>query len=110
MNGVTMTVDQEFAVAPVRDAAGSKEIHSVAWWESRTAEQLRGIIKRGFAGGPDFPAAVTEMERRAREGSRRLHEAAATEAASRSKRKKIVWGSGTSVLAIAALLGFWLAR
>ena len=103
-----MTADQKFAVITARRE--SLEPFSVAWWESRTAEQLRDIINRGFAGGPEFPGAVAEIERRAREETRRLRELAATEALRRKKRKLIIWGIVVSVFAITALLGYWLAR
>ena len=85
------------------------EPYSVAWWESITAEQLRDIIHRGFAGGQEFAGAVAEVERRAREETSRLRDLAAAEAFARRKRGQLIWGSVASVLAMATLLGFWFA-
>jgi hypothetical protein len=105
-----MTVDQGLAVVAAPDATESHEPYSVAWWETRTAEDLRDIVNRGFASGQAFRGAIAETERRARQETRRLREVAAAEALSRRKRNEIFWGVAASVLAIAALLGFWLAR
>ena len=105
-----MAVEEKIAVAAAPDAGDPHVPCSVAWWESRSAEELRDIIKRGFAGGPEFPGAVAEVERRARVETRRLREQAAAEAVSRRKRNEVIWGTAASVLAIATLLGFWLAR
>lgn len=104
-----MTVEQQLAVAPAREVIDSQEPYSVAWWESRTPEQLRDIINRGFAGGPEFKGAVAEVERRAREETRRLRELAAAEALSRKKRNRLIWGLAVSGTATAALLGYWIA-
>jgi hypothetical protein len=108
--GVFMTLEQTLTVVGSEPAVESVEPYSVAWWESRTAEDLRDIINRGFAGGPVFKAANAEIERRARAETRRLREQAATEALARQNRKKVIWGIAASVVAIAVLLGFWLAR
>ena len=105
-----MTMNETLAVVETRDAPESVEPYSVAWWESRTAEELRDIIKRGFAGGQVFQAANAEIERRAREETRRLRDQAAAAALARRKRNEKIWGGGASLLALAALLGFWLAR
>ena len=109
-----MTVEQGLAAAPtpeltpVPDGGDAREPYSVVWWGSRTAEELRDIINRGFAGGQQFRAAVVEAERRASEETRRLRAVAAAEALRRSKRKQILWGAAISLLIIAAL-GFWIA-
>ena len=100
-------MDETLTVGAAKADADSLEPYSVAWWESRTATQLRDIIKRGFAGGPEFPGAVAEIERRARVETSRLRELAAIEALNRARRKWIIWGIIASALAIAALLGFW---
>lgn len=105
-----MTVDQTFSVVAAPDAGESCEPNSVEWWESRTPEELRDIINRGFASGQAFRGAVAETERRAREETRRLRAQAAADALRRRKRNEIMWGVGASALASAALLGFWLAR
>ena len=80
---------------------------TVAWWESRTAEELRDIINRGFAGGQEFTGAVAEVERRARAETRRLRDLAAAEALARKKRGQMIWRSLAAALVLAALLGFW---
>ena len=105
-----MTLEEGLAVGATQADVVSLEPYSVAWWQSRTAEQLRDIINRGFAGGQEFPAAVAEIERRAREETRRLREQNAAEALRRRRRNEIIWGTAASLLAIAALIGFWVAR
>ena len=52
------------------DGPETVEIYSVAWWQSRTPEELRDIINRGFAGGDAFGGALAESERRVREEAR----------------------------------------
>lgn len=108
-----MTVEQSLAAAPAPapapDAGESGEPYSVAWWECRTAEDLRDIINRGFAGGQLFRDAVAEAERRASQETKRLRAVAATEALSRRKRRKILWATAASLLAVAVWFGFWLA-
>jgi outer membrane protein TolC len=110
MMGAFMTLEESLAVGAAKTDADSHEPYSVDWWESRTATQLRDIIKRGFAGGPEFPGAVAEIERRARVETSRLRELAALEALNRTRRKKIIWGIAASALPIAVLLGFWFGR
>jgi hypothetical protein len=103
-------MDEALTVVAAPAETDAVEPYSVAWWESRTAEELRDIINRGFAGGQVFKAANAEIERRAREETRRLRDLASAAALARRKRNEIIWGVVTSVLALAALLGFWLAR
>jgi len=105
-----MTLEESLAVGAAKTDSDSHEPYSVDWWESRTATQLRDIINRGFAGGPEFPGAVAEIERRAREETRRLRELAAAEALNRTRRKKVVRGIAAAALPIAALLTFWFGR
>jgi hypothetical protein len=47
-----------------------------SWWKSRTAEQLQEFVRAGFISGKLFDGAQRELERRARESSRRAAEAA----------------------------------
>ena len=79
--------------------------YTAAWWQGRTAEELRDIIKRGFAGGEAFHAAVSETERRAREETRRLRDLAALAAERNRKRKRLLVGTA-AVVTIAASAGF----
>lgn len=102
-----MTLEESLAVGATKADADSHEPYSVGWWESRTPTELRDIINRGFAGGPEFPGAIAEIERRAREETRRLRDLAAAEDLDRTRRKKIIWAIAASALPIAALLGFW---
>src|SRR5215204_3724524 len=108
--GALMTLEESLAAGAAQIDADSHEPYSVDWWESRTATELRDIINRGFAGGPEFPGAVAEIERRAREETRRLRELAVVEALNQARRKKIICGIAASALAIAVLLGFWFGR
>jgi hypothetical protein len=109
-----MTVEQSLAtapapeLAPAPDAGDAREPNSFASWECRTAEELRDIINRGFAGGQQFREAVAEAERRASEETKRLRAVAAAEALSRKKRKQILWGAAASLLMI-VVLGVWIA-
>ena len=105
--GMAMTIDDALVLPATRTADEAIEPYSAAWWECRTAEELRDIIKRGFSGGFAFQAAVAETERRARMETRRLRELAAREAALR--RKRIMIGTAASAAAaIAAVVGIWL--
>jgi hypothetical protein len=105
-----MILDTTLADTRTSGAIDSNEAYSAAWWEARTAEELRDIINRGFAGGETFQGAVSEIERRARETTRRLREAAA-EAKSRRKRLKImIIGAVVSIATIALSTGAWFAR
>ena len=109
-----MTVEQSLAAAPTSEraslpAAGdARELSAVSWWGSRTAEELRDIINRGFAGGQQFRDAVAEADRRASQETRRLRAIAAAEALRRIKRRKILWAAAAALLII-AVLGFWIA-
>ena len=108
--GVFMAVNETVDVAEAVRTEAAPEPNTVEWWKNLTAEELRDIIKRGFSGGETFKAAVAETERRARKETNRLRELAAAEALARRKRREIIWGVAASVLALAGLLGFWLAR
>ena len=102
-----MTMDQTLIVGAANADVEPSVPYSVAWWESRTAEELRDIINRGFAGGQEFTGAVAEVERRARAETRRLRDLAAAEALARKKRGQMIWRSLAAALVLAALLGFW---
>jgi hypothetical protein len=61
---------------------------SADWWRSRTPEELRDIINRGFAVGDLFPAATAELARRAEE----KRQAAEREAAALSElQRRKIW-------------------
>jgi len=104
-----MTLDSTLA-APSPHTATPNEQFSAAWWEMRTAEELRDIIKRGFAGGDAFQGAVAEAERRAREATTRLRQEAAIAAAARKRRWKLIAiGALASLAVIALAAGIWSA-
>jgi hypothetical protein len=83
---------------------------SAEWWESRTSEELRDFIKRGFSGGLIFEQAMAEDERRSRDAVK-LIRTSALEAEIRSVRRtrliRILAGCAAVVLiGIAALVIF----
>jgi hypothetical protein len=101
----------ETTLAGTRTSANdAHETFSAAWWEARTAEELRDIINRGFAGGGTFHGAVAETERRARDATRRLREAAVAAASRRKRMKVVAIGALASVAVIAAYAGMWFVR
>lgn len=102
-----MAIDDTVAVRASRIIDDANEPHSAAWWEQRTAEELRDIIKRGFAGGQAFRNAVAEAERRARIETKRLREVAAIESDRRNKRNRIILGIAGGAAAI-AVTTMWL--
>ena len=110
--GGFMTASNTLADPGARSAHEAHEPYSAAWWENRTAEELRDIIKRGFAGGQTFDRAVEETERRAREMAKRAREAAAAEAEALQKRKRIIiLGTAAAAIAtVAACAGMWFTR
>lgn len=105
-----MTLEQSLVAAPPADVGDPHEPNSAAWWQHRTAEELRDIINRGFSGGQVFQDAVAEAERRARDETKRLRAIAASEALRRRKRGRIIWAAAAFLLVMAVLLGFWLGR
>jgi hypothetical protein len=95
-----MDVD-ETALQPETGSRGfGSRLEPSAWWESRTPDELREIIKRGFGGGETYDRAVAETERRAREAMRRMR-AESDAVARREARKRMV----TLAAAIAIFLG-----
>ena len=99
-----MTMEHTLTVVATDVEATPPEPYSVAWWESRTPEDLRDIINRGFAGGPMFKAANAEIERRAREEVKRLREIAALE---RERRNRLLLRLAGAVAALAIAL-MWI--
>ena len=103
-----MTYSETIAAAGASHANDAREQFSAAWWEHRTAEELRDIIKRGFAGGEAFQGAVSETERRARDETRRLREIAAVEAEQRRKRKRVAILASIAAVTVASA-AYWVA-
>jgi hypothetical protein len=102
-----MATDEIFAVLGKDSTIESQEQFSAAWWQRRSAEELRDIIKRGFAGGDAFQGAVAETERRARDVTQRLRESAAVEAEARRKRRLAILGSAAAI-SVTIAVGAWL--
>lgn len=103
-----MAIDDTLPLSGSAPASSAAEPLSAEWWSQRTAEELRDIIKRGFSGGDAFEGAVAEAERRAREATKRMREAAAVEAQARRKRT-IIFRSVLAAAAIAIMLVAWLS-
>ena len=101
-----MTTDEALALTEAEAADPATVIYSAAWWERRTAEELRDIINRGFCGGDVFSSAVAETERRARDATKRLREAAARDARYRKRRLMLATAATTAVIA-ASFVGAW---
>jgi hypothetical protein len=97
-----MTYNETLSDRRKKAPADASEPFSAAWWERRTAEELRDIIKRGFSGGEAFQGAVTETERRARKETSRLRHIAAIEAEQRQKRKRVFIIGSIAAFSVAA--------
>lgn len=104
-----MTLNETLAVTGTTVPDEATGQYSAEWWEGRTAEELRDIIKRGFSGGLAFQGAVSETERRAREETRRLRAAAAVEAERRTRRNRVIVLGTVAAVAISASAGIWFA-
>jgi ribosomal protein S19E (S16A) len=106
-----MTLNETLAVTGTTSAQEAPPSYSAAWWGLRSADELRDIINRGFAGGQTFNGALAETERRARAATRRLREEAAIAAEIRRKRKKLVsLGALATIVTIVASVGIWFVR
>ena len=100
-------MDSDTAFADTRSIDVASELHSAAWWSRLSAEELRDIIKRGFAGGDAFQGAVAEAERRAKEATRQLRDAAAREAERSRKLKLFILWSAVGAAGIIFASAVW---
>ena len=50
--------------------------YPASWWESRTRDQLQDFVRAGFVSGDMYYRAQRELERRARESTRLVEQAA----------------------------------
>jgi hypothetical protein len=99
-----MTVNETLIHASIEEPASEPVPYSAEWWELRTAQELRDMIKRGFGVGPAYDGAIVETERRARNTTRRLREEAAVVERKSAKARLIALAG---ILAIMLLLGAW---
>ena len=103
-----MSIDQVDIAPSVSGAEAAADPYSAEWWQSRTAGELRDIIKQSFRLGQAYDCAVAETERRAREAVRRLREAeSATERRNAKMRLLVLAAVLVAVVAIGVL--DWLA-
>lgn len=84
---MSMNAQADDLAGRVRSAAFSED-----WWKSRTADELRDMINRGFAGGDLFTGASAEAARRSGEARKLADEeaAAVSRMERRAKRKMLV--------------------
>jgi hypothetical protein len=83
------------------------EPYSRTWWEGRSPEQLRELVQGGFQAGTVFESAVQEIERRARELTRRARVEAAAEQARRRRLQRLSLAGIALLLAIIVAVGVW---
>ena len=102
-----MDVDEATFAHPPQDAA--PEPYTAEWWQARTPNELRDIIKRGFGLGQAYDGAVLETERRAREAMRRIRDEA-EQAQQRKTKAPLIFLGGTLALLIVLVIVVWLTR
>ena len=91
------------------DGPESVEIYSLTWWQSRSSEELRDIINRGFAGGDAFGGALAESERRVREAARLKEQAYADPIEHAWRIKFAALSAGiVALFAVLTLAAWWL--
>ena len=102
-----MDVDETTSASPPQIAA--PEPYSAEWWQARTPNELRDIIKRGFGLGQAYDGAVLETERRAREAMRRIRDQAEQTEQRRTKAQLIML-VGILALLIVLTIVLWVTR
>lgn len=80
-----MTIEQVEIRVDARPASADPEAYSAEWWQMRSPQELREIIKRGFGVGTAYDGAIAETERRARDALKKIREGE-----SQSRRKMAV--------------------
>lgn len=103
-----MEVGETRASTKTREPEAAHEQDIASWWRTRSTEELRAILSRGFGMGAAFEAATAETERRARERLKRDEEAAAVEAQRRKRLRLQILGG--VLLACLLVLGVMLLR
>lgn len=83
--------------------------YPASWWESRTAEELQEYVRAGFIGGEMFTGAQRELERRGREATQQVNEAARQEIlhrADQADRAALIAAALVSVSTLCAVIWF----
>jgi hypothetical protein len=83
------------------------EPYSSAWWEGRSPQELRDLVQSAFRTGTVYECAVQEIERRARELTRRARDQAAVEQKRRKKLQRLLWAGIAVLFAITIAVGVW---
>jgi hypothetical protein len=81
--------------------------YSRAWWEGRSPEELRELVQSGFRAGTVYECAVQEIERRARELTRRARDQAAVEQKRRKRLQRLLWAGIALLFVITVAVGVW---
>ena len=86
--------------------------YPASWWASQSAEQLQEFVRAGFMSGQLFDGAQRELERRARESTRKRDEAANEELVHRMERgyRAAVIAAVSFLVAICALIWMLTVR
>ena len=92
-----------------RDTSIAPDPYSAEWWQQRSAEELRDIIKHGFQLGGVYESAVAETERRARAATTRMRDEAASDFR-RKARNRIVTLAAALAMFLASALWLWMVR
>jgi CO dehydrogenase/acetyl-CoA synthase beta subunit len=85
-----MNVDEALKEADTEIIPTAAEPFSVAWWQSRSTDELREFINRGHRQGPVFDAASAETERRARERLKETQRAAEANVARMKRIRRLI--------------------
>jgi hypothetical protein len=80
-----MTVEETQRTLKATALDEASERYSADWWQMRSPQELREIIKRGFGLGTAYDGAIAETERRARDALKKIREGE-----SQSRRKMAV--------------------
>lgn len=84
-----MNVDETLESAEAMGTTTVAGRFSAAWWESRSTDELRDMMRRGF-GSEQFAGATAEVERRARAQMKAQDEASETHAAGNKRLRRLI--------------------
>ena len=102
--GLPVTVNETLIRTGIEEPEAEPPPYSAAWWELRSAQELRDMIKRGFDVGTAYDGAVVETERRARQRTRELREQAAVVERTQARTRLLALAG---ILAIVFAIGAW---